>query len=87
MAVQAQEALGGANQILDLHARYRSILGTKRVPQAARRLLDQLCINPVVSVGKLAQAWQLPFPTVQKGVARRNLLQKCRRGDLNPHAS
>jgi Fic family protein len=70
VAVQAQEALLGANQILDLHARYRSMLGTKRVPQAALRLLDQLFINPVVAVAKLAQAWHHPFPTVQKGVAR-----------------
>ncbi len=70
IAIQAQEALLGANQILDLHARYRGMLGTKRVPQAALRLLDQLFINPVVSVGRLAQAWHLPFPTVQKGVTR-----------------
>ncbi len=70
IAVQAQEALLGANQILNLHTRYGSMLGTKRVPQAALRLLDQLFINPVVSVGKLAQTWHLPFPAVQKGVAR-----------------
>ncbi len=70
IAIQAKEALLGANQILDLHARYRGMLGTKRVPQAALRLLDQLFINPVVSVGRLAQAWHLPFPTVQKGVTR-----------------
>jgi len=56
VTVQAKEALLGANQILDLRVRYRSMLGARRVPQAALRLIDQLFINPVVSVGKLAQA-------------------------------
>jgi Fic family protein len=70
IAVQAREALEGANQILDLYARYRAMLGTKRVPQAALRLIDHLFISPVVSVTRLAQGWKVPFPTVQKGVGR-----------------
>lgn len=70
VTVQAREALEGANHILDLHDRYRSMLGTKRVPQAALRLIDHLFSNPVVSVARLASAWNMSFPTVQKGVER-----------------
>lgn len=70
VAIQAQEALAGANQILNLHYQYREMLGSRRVPQAALRLIDHLFVNPVVSVSRLSRSWQMSYPTVQKGVER-----------------
>jgi Fic family protein len=70
VAVQAQEALEGANQILDLHDKYRAMLGERRVPQAAMRLIEHLFVSPVVSVARLSEIWEMPFPAVQRGVER-----------------
>lgn len=70
VTVQAQEALEGANQILDLHDKYRTMLGGRRVPQAALRLIERLFVSPVVSVARLSEIWEMPFPAVQRGVER-----------------
>ena len=70
VAVQAKEALSGANRIINLHTEYRAKLGTRRVPQAAVKLVDHLFTNPVVSVSQLAKDWKMSFPTVNIGVQK-----------------
>jgi cell filamentation protein, protein adenylyltransferase len=68
IAEQSKAALQDAQTILDLHARYRAKLGTKRVPQAAIRLTDHMFINPVISISALASTWEMAYPTLHKGV-------------------
>lgn len=91
---QARDALGTTKMIIDLHNEYRRKVGDeKRVPQAASRLIDELFLNPFVSVATLARKWKCNHPTIQKGVdclvnkgvlveatgKRRNRLYVCRK--------
>jgi Fic family protein len=65
---QANRASKLTEDLLALQLRYRERIGNKRVPQAALKLIEQVFYNPVVSVSNLASAWNMSFPTVQKGV-------------------
>jgi Fic family protein len=67
---QAQDACTRSRTLTDLNAVYREKLGTKRVPEAAAKLIDQIFTNPLVAPTKLAKEWDMSFPTVMKGVER-----------------
>jgi Fic family protein len=68
--VQSEIASEQANQLIQLNQSYRDRLGTKRVPEAALRLVDHIFVNPLVMPSKLVKVWKMPFPTVMKGVDR-----------------
>lgn len=65
---QSKEALDDANAILDLHAEFTSTVQTGKAPHAARRIVDHLFTNPVISITRLSQAWNMSFLTVHRGV-------------------
>ncbi|MDI6801732.1 MAG: Fic family protein [Thermodesulfovibrionales bacterium] len=68
---QSKDAISDAKKILGLHAEYQSILEkTKRVPESAHRLIDELFINPVISISGLSKRWGMPFNSVKTGVLR-----------------
>jgi len=68
VSIQAREALEDTEAILGLHARFRGMLTGKRISQATVRLVDRLFVNPVVSVKKLADEWNVHHATVQRAV-------------------
>ena len=65
---QSEDALLTIQKLLDLQRRYRVLATGRRVPKVVKRLIDYLFGNPVVSVPALSKAWEVPFPTVQRGV-------------------
>lgn len=67
---QAQDACTRSRTLTELNSAYREKLGTKRVPEAAARLIDQIFANPLIAPTKLAKEWNMSFPTVMKGVER-----------------
>ncbi|MFK7874151.1 MAG: Fic family protein [Oligoflexales bacterium] len=68
--VQSENASNQATQLVELNQSYRDQLGTKRVPEAALRLVDHIFSNPLVMPSKLAKDWKMPFPTVMTGIDR-----------------
>ncbi len=67
---QAQDACTRSRTLTELNSAYREKLGTKRVPEAAARLTDQIFANPLIAPTKLAKEWDMSFPTIMKGVER-----------------
>ena len=65
---QSEDALLTIQKLLDLQSRYRALATSRRVPKIVNRLIDHLFGNPVISVSALSKAWEVPFPTVQRGV-------------------
>jgi Fic family protein len=66
--VQSKEALENANAILDLHAKLLDQIKSKKAPYTARRIVDQLFANPIISTQMLSKLWGLEYLTVQRGV-------------------
>ena len=56
-------------KLLDLQSRYRALATGRRVPKVVNRLIDYLFANPVISISALSKAWEVSFPTVQRGVS------------------
>ena len=68
---QCQDAISDAGKILNLHAEYqRTLEATKKVPETAHRLIDEIFLNPVISISGLSKKWNLPFNSVKTGVLR-----------------
>ncbi len=70
VALQAKDACETATRLMDLHQKYRTQVGTKRVPAAAYQLVDQIFITPVLSIAKLAREWKMSYPKVTRGIER-----------------
>lgn len=71
VAVQSKDALSDAKKILDLHAEYKSALEkTKKVPGSAHRILDEIFVNPIISVSRLSKKWGVDYNAVKAGVLR-----------------
>ena len=65
---QSEDALLTIQKLLDLQKRYRVLVTGRRVPKVVNRLIDYLFANPVISISALSKAWEVHFPTVQRGV-------------------
>ncbi|MGB2697658.1 MAG: Fic family protein [Candidatus Zixiibacteriota bacterium] len=71
MVTQCKHALSDAKKILDLHTEYQNALeSTKKIPETAHRLVDEIFQNPVISISGLSRRWNLPFNSVKGGVLR-----------------
>lgn len=68
---QSKDAITDAQKILDLHSEYRGMLRkTKKIPESAHRLIDEIFSNPVISISGLSKRWNMPFNSVKTGVLR-----------------
>ena len=68
---QCEAALEDAGKILNLHSKYRILLGgTKKIPETAYRLIDEIFQNPVISISGLSKEWAIAFNSVKRGVLR-----------------
>ncbi len=65
---QSEDSLATIQKLLDLQKQYRVVATGRRVPMAVTRLIDHLFANPIISISELSKAWEIPFPTVQRGV-------------------
>ena len=65
IATQASDAVSNAEQILSLHQRYREQLQKRRASATALAVIDQLFLNPYVTVRRLRERLNVSYPTVQ----------------------
>jgi len=71
VSVQCQDALSDAKKILDLHTEYKLALEqTKKVPESAHRILDEIFVNPIISISRLSKKWGVAYNAVKTGVLR-----------------
>lgn len=71
ITTQCKDALLDAKKILDLHAEYKTTLEkTKKIPETAHRLVDEMFQNPVISISGLRKKWSLTYNSVKVGVLR-----------------
>ncbi|HWP90757.1 MAG TPA: Fic family protein [Thermodesulfobacteriota bacterium] len=71
VTIQSRGAISDAKKILDLHAKYQKKLErTKKIPESAHRLVDEIFLNPVISISGLSKKWNIPFISVKRGVSR-----------------
>ena len=67
----SKDAVSAAEKILELHDEYiRNLRRTKKIPESAQRLIDEIFLNPVVSISGLSKKWGKPFNSVMRGVLR-----------------
>lgn len=68
---QSEDAISDAKRIFELHDEYkRKLERTKKIPESAHRLINQIFLNPVISISELSKKWNLPFNSVKTGVSR-----------------
>lgn len=68
---QSRDAIADAKKILILHAEYQTLLEeTRKVPKSAHRLIDEIFINPVISISGVSKKWKMSFNSVKTGVLR-----------------
>jgi Fic family protein len=68
---QSKDAISDARKIIELHEKYRQRLeATKKIPESASRLIEELFSNPVLSITSLSKKWGIPFNSVKTGVLR-----------------
>lgn len=68
---QAQEAVSDAKRILELHTVYEeTLMKTKKIPESAHRLIDEIFENPFINISRLSKKWKIPFNSVKRGVLR-----------------
>ena len=65
---QSEDALLTIQKLIDLQKRYKSLATGRRVPKVVNRLIDYLFASPAISISALSKVWEMPFPTVQRGV-------------------
>jgi len=68
---QSKDAISDARRIIELHEKYKQRLeATKKIPESAYRLIEELFSNPVLSINSMSQKWGIPFNSVKTGVLR-----------------
>ena len=83
---QSENALSTIQKLLDLQNRYRALATGRRVPKIVNRLIDYLFASPVISISALSKVWEIPFPTVQRGVnylVEKGILREITGGSRN----
>ena len=65
---QSEDALLTVQELLNLQSEYRALGTGRKVPKSVNPLIDYLFANPIISVAELSKVWEIPFPTVQRGV-------------------
>jgi Fic family protein len=71
VANQAKEALSDAKRILELHSEYEELLmETKKIPESAHTLVNEIFENPFISVSGLSKRWDMPFNSIKRSVSR-----------------
>ena len=65
---QSEDVLATIQELLNLQKQYRAVAFGQRVPRSVDRLLDHLFANPIISISELSRTWDMPFPTVKRGV-------------------
>ncbi len=68
VTTQAKDACERSRSLTELNQSYREKLGTKRIPEAALRIIDRVFANPLIVPAKLTREWNMSFPTLMKGV-------------------
>ena len=83
---QSEDALLTIQKLLDLQKRYRTLATGRRVPKVVNRLIDHLFASPVISISALSKTWEIPFPTIQRGVdylVEKGILREITGGQRN----
>jgi Fic family protein len=71
VVAQTADAIADSKRIVELNADYHNqIARAKSVPETARRIVDEVFVNPFVSISALGKKWELSFNSVKNGVTR-----------------
>lgn len=71
IAEQSKDALIKADKILRLYDKYmKDLKKTKKIPESAHKLIDEIFKNPFVSISNLSKEWDIPYNSVKTGVKR-----------------
>ena len=83
---QSEDALLTIQELLDLQNQYKVLATGQRIPKVVNRLIDYVFASPIISISALSKAWEIPFPTVQRGVnylIKKNILREVTGGSRN----
>jgi Fic family protein len=67
---QSRDAIENAKKILDLQAKYRQALSVKSLPKATHAVLDDLFVNPFITIQRASQKWNMRYQTIQAAIER-----------------
>jgi len=68
---QANDGISDARKIKTIHEEYReAVHSAKKVPGTAYRLVEELFLNPIISIPRLSKRWGVNFMSVKRGVVK-----------------
>jgi Fic family protein len=79
VVTQAKEAVNWSVQLTDLHENYRRRLVGKRVPTGIHGIVDELFVNPYVTITAASKRWDVSYPTARSAIetlVRLNILEE-----------
>lgn len=79
IVAQAKDAVNWSAQLIDLHENYRRRLIGRRVPKGAYGIVDELFVNPYVTIGGASKRWRVSYKTARSAIeklAELNILEE-----------
>jgi Fic family protein len=71
VCVQARSAISDAKRLQKLHDRLLGqVHSEKKMPETAAKIVEELFLNPMVSISVLSKKWRLPYNSVKHGIER-----------------
>jgi len=79
IVAEAKDAVNWSQQLIDLHENYRRRLIGRRVPKGTYGIVDELFVNPYVTISGASKRWDASYPTAQSAIealVRLNILHE-----------
>jgi len=79
IVTQAKDAVNWSAQLIDLHENYRRRLLGKRVPKGAHGIVDELFVNPYITISGASKRWSVSYKTARSAIeklAELNILEE-----------
>lgn len=68
VVTQAKDAIDWSAQLMDLHENYRQRLAASKVPKGAYGIVDELFVNPYVTITTASQRWNISYNTARSAI-------------------
>ncbi len=79
VATQAKDAIDWSAQLMELHEKYRQRLLGRKVPKGTHGIVDELFVNPYVTITAASERWDISYPTARSAIeklAEHNILEE-----------
>lgn len=68
IVTQAKDAVNWSAELVALHQNYRRRVATRRVPRGTHEIVDELFVNPYVTITGASKRWNISYPTASSAI-------------------